>query len=75
MNFDERRPRTRTVIVCVHCGWAGSWSPSGSSAATVPTRRQTRPSNVSSASAFQYEGVCALMRSSSRPSRGQSIGP
>jgi hypothetical protein len=41
----------------------------------VRTSRQRTPSKSASVVAFQYEDWGARMRSTSRPSRGQSSGP
>ena len=67
-----RRPRSTTLIVSTHSRCLSSVS------VTVriwPESIQRRPSNSSRLTVFQYVWCGALIRSTSRPSRGQVIGP
>ena len=76
-NVSVRMLRSVTSICCDQRCWfamsSGSWL-LGSSLRWRGSWRQVSPSNTSRSAAFQYAGIDALTRSSSRPSRGQFSG-
>ena len=73
-NWFVRRLRTETRSDWTHCGFGASAAGS-SSTPCGRTSRQRMPSKSASVVAFQYALSRERMRSTSRPSRGQSSGP
>ena len=71
-NWRLRTPRSTTLIVSIQSRFAISVS---SAARFWPASTQRSPSNWSRLTAFQYVWREALIRRTSRPSRGQVIGP